>query len=45
MKNIKKTLLSFAAKQIRNTANSAAGATSYWGTYQPIEPKCIKSGK
>jgi cyclic lactone autoinducer peptide len=41
MKNIKKTVLSFVARQIKNTAISAAGSTSYWGAYQPKEPKCL----
>nr|WP_312580179.1 cyclic lactone autoinducer peptide [Sedimentibacter sp.] len=45
MKNIKKTVLSFVARQIKNTAISAAGTTSYWGAYQPKEPKCLSFGK
>lgn len=45
MKNIKETLLKFAARQIKNTAYSAAGTTSYWGAYQPKEPKSIRSDK
>lgn len=42
MKDIKITVLSFVARQIRNTAYLAAGTTSYWGAYQPKEPKNMR---
>lgn len=41
MKNIKKTMLRFAADQIKKTAYAAGGTTSFWGAYQPKEPKII----
>jgi len=42
---LKKTVLSFVARQIKNTAISAAGTTSYGGAYQPEEPKSLISCK
>jgi cyclic lactone autoinducer peptide len=39
MINLKNSILQFVAKQIKETATLAAGATSFWGAYQPKEPK------
>ncbi|WP_326906536.1 cyclic lactone autoinducer peptide [Sedimentibacter sp. MB31-C6] len=42
MKNIKEKILKLAVKQIKNTAFSAVGVTSYWLAFQPKEPSNLK---
>lgn len=42
MKNVKEKILELVVKNIKKTAFSAAGTTSYWLTYQPKEPKSIQ---
>jgi cyclic lactone autoinducer peptide len=45
MNNIQKKLLIIAANQIKKTAIIAAGTTSFWGAYQPKEPKILNTNK
>ncbi|WP_326910858.1 cyclic lactone autoinducer peptide [Sedimentibacter sp. MB31-C6] len=45
MNNMKKTVLGMIAKQVKKTASSAAGSTSFWGLHQPKEPECLRSNK
>lgn len=44
-RNIKKSLLTKVAKIVLGTAKQAAGAASWWDTYQPKEPANIKDIK
>ena len=39
MEFIKKVILKSVIKQVRKTAQAAAGTASHWGMYQPEEPK------
>ena len=38
---LKKEVLILISKVIKTSAISAAGSTSYWGMYQPKEPRDI----
>jgi len=44
MNNTKKKVLELTVRQIKNTAYSAAGVTSYWLAFQPKEPKILNRG-
>ncbi len=44
-KPVKKIVLNYAAKATLNAAQKAAGAASWWGCYQPKEPKAMKKSK
>lgn len=39
MKGLKAIILKDIAEQIKKIAQAAGGTTSYWGMYQPEEPK------
>ena len=43
--NVKEKILKVAANVLFSAAQSAAGASSQWGSYQPEEPKKVSELK